>query len=194
MDLPVEFEKLGNILEAGRFAPSAGNLQDWKFIVVTERPKIEAIAKACHEQYWISEASVVIVVGVDPSKTEQFYGEDGDKFSILNGGAAVQNMLLAAHSQGLASCWVCAYEKSMLYRELNIPDNIIVVGVLPVGYADEKVPVPTRNTLENNTFIESWGNRVKDLAAYMQWYGEHVQKAFKKGKKLVEGFARRLQR
>lgn len=194
LDVPVEFEKIGNILEAGRFAPSAGNLQDWKFILITEREKIDAVAKACHEQYWITQAQVIIAVVVDPSKTERFYHEYGEKFSLLNGAAAVQNMLLAAHAQGLGCCWVCAYEKAMLHRELDIPDEIIVAGVLPIGYPDEKVPVPTRLSLENLTFIESWANRVKDLAAYMEWYGEHVQKAIAKGKKLVEGFARRLQR
>lgn len=193
LDVPVEFEKIGNILEAGRFAPSAGNLQDWKFILITERDQIDAVAKSCHGQYWITQAQVVIVVAVEPSKTERFYGDDGEKFSLLNGGAAVQNMLLAIHDQGLASCWVCAFEKAMLYRELGIPDDIIVTGILPVGYPDEKVPVPKRNTLEHVTFIEKWGNRVKDMAAYMEWYGEHVQKAVKKGKKLVEDFARRLQ-
>jgi len=194
LDIPVEFEKIGNILNAAREAPSAGNLQDWKFILVTERNKIESISKACFEQYWIANAPICIVACVEPAKTKRFYGAQGDRFSIMNGSAAVQNMLLAIHDEGLASCWVGAFEDSMLKRTLSIPDDIVVIAVLPIGYADEKVPKPTRFTLENVTFIESWDNRVKDIAAYMEWYGEHVQKAVKKAKKLVESVARRLQR
>jgi len=193
LDIPVEFEKLGNILDAGRFAPSAGNLQDWKFILVTDESARNKIASACVEQFWVSTAPIIILVCTDPSKTERFYEDNGRKFSIQNGAAVVQNMLLAAHAQGLASCWIGAFEEDSIRRSFEIPDNIIVQAVVPIGYADEKVPVPLRFTLENCTFIESWGNRIKDIAAYMEWYGEHVQKAIQKGKKLVKEFARRIQ-
>lgn len=193
LDIPVEFEKLGNILDAGRYAPSAGNLQDWKFILVTEKDAIENLAKCCLEQYWVSQASVVIVVCSEPEKSKRFYGDQGMKFSIQNGSAAVQNMLLAAHAQGLASAWVGAFEDVMAKRCLNIPDDVVIQGMLPVGYPGEKVPQPNRFTLENCVYIGSWGNRIKDLAAYMEWYGEHVQKAIQKGKKMVQEFARKLQ-
>jgi nitroreductase len=192
-DLPVEFEKIGNILNAARDAPSAGNLQDWKFILITDKEKIEKISKACFEQYWIANAPICFVACVEPAKTKRYYGDKGDTYSIMNGAAAVQNMLLATHQQGLASCWVAAFEETILKRELGIPDDITIIAVLPVGYPDEQVPKPTRFTIEDVTFIENWGNKIKDLAEFMQDYGEHVQKAVKKGKKLIENFARRLQ-
>lgn len=193
LDIPVEFEKVGNILDAGRYAPSAGNLQDWKFILVTDKEARQDVAGACVEQHWIGSAPVIIVVCTDPERTKRFYGDQGEKFSIQNGAAAVQNMLLAAHEQGLGACWVGAFEDFALKRVLNIPDSVIVQAVVPVGYPDEQVPMPMRMTLENTTFIGSWGNRIKDLAAYMEWYGEHVQKAVKKGKELVKDVVRRLQ-
>jgi len=193
LDIPVEVEKIGNILDAGRFAPSSGNLQDWRFILLTERERVDKVAQACYEQYWIAQAQVVIVVAVQPARTEKYYAEHGEKFSLLNGGASVQNMLLAAHDQGLGACWVGAFEDEMLKRDLSVPDGVIIAGVIPIGYADEKVPTPPRLTLENVTFLGEWGNRVKDLAAFMEWYGEHVQKAVRKGKEFVKGVARRLQ-
>lgn len=193
LDIPVEFEKIGNILDAGRYSPSAGNLQDWKFILVTD-PQLRAkIASACVEQYWVATAQVIIIVCTDPDKTKRFYGKHGEKYSIQNGAAVVQNMLLATHSQGLGTCWVGAFEDESIKRDFSIPDNIIIQAILPIGYPDEKVPMPMRFTLENTVFIESWGNRIKDLAAYMEWYGEHVQKAIQKGKEIVKEFARRLQ-
>ncbi len=194
LDIPVEFEKLGNVLDAGRHAPSAGNLQDWKFILVTDEKMRQNISKACVEQYWISTAPVFIIVCTDPEKTKRFYGRSGEKYSIQNGAAVVQNMLLAAHAEGLGSCWIGAFEDEAVKRLLSIPDSIIVQAIVPLGYADEVVPVPLRFTLENVTYIESWANRIKDLAAYMEWYGEHVQKAIQKGKQMVKEFARRLQR
>ena len=193
-DIPVEFEKVGNILDAGRHAPSAGNLQDWKFILITDEEMRKNIAKACVEQFWIAHAPVIIIVCTDPDKTKRFYGKSGEKFSIQNGAAVVQNMQLAAHAEGVASCWVGAFEDEAIKRLLDIPDRIIINAVVPLGYADEKVPVPLRFTLENVTYIESWGNRIKDLAAYMEWYGEHVQKAVKAGKKLVKELVRKLQK
>lgn len=193
-DIPVEFEKLGNILNAGRFAPNAGNLQDWKFVLVTEKEQREELARACVEQHWVGTAPVIIVVCTEPEKTARFYGERGEKYSIQNGSAAIMSMLLAIHAEGLASCWVGAFEDEAVRRLLGVPDNVLVQGVLPVGYPDEKVPVPQRKTLEDVMFIESWGNRVKDVASYMEWYGEHVQKAVKKGKEMVKEFARRLQK
>ncbi len=193
LDLPVEFEKVGNVLDAGRYSPSAGNLQDWKFILITDAKMREEIAKSCVEQFWVATAPVIIIVCTEPEKTKRFYGRSGEKYSIQNGAAVVQNMLLAAHAQGLGSCWIGAFEDEAVKRLLTIPDDVIVQAIVPLGYPDEKVPAPLRFTLENVTFIESWNNRIKDLAAYMEWYGEHVQKAIKRGKELVKEFARRLQ-
>ncbi len=193
LDIPVEFEKVGNVLDAGRFSPSAGNLQDWKFILVTNDKMRQEVAKACVEQYWLGTAPVIIIVCTEPDKTKRFYGGSGEKYSIQNGAAVVQNMLLAAHAEGLGSCWVGAFEDEAIKRLFSIPESVIVQAIVPLGYPDEKVPMPLRLTLENVTYIEAWGNRIKDLAAYYEWYGEHVQKAIQKGKEMVKGFARRLQ-
>ncbi|OYT32378.1 hypothetical protein DRJ22_01620 [Candidatus Woesearchaeota archaeon] len=192
LDIPVEAEKLSNILEAAQNAPCAGNLQEWKFILVTDKPARQKVAEACLEQYWISSAPLVIIACSDPSKPKKFYDEAGERFAIMDASAAVENMLLAVHDQGLASCWVSGFEEEMLRREFNIPDSVFIIAVLPIGYPDEKVPVPPKLTLENITFISSYGNRVKDIAAYMEWYGEHVQKVIKKGKELVKKFVKKL--
>jgi nitroreductase len=193
LDIPVEFEKVGNVLDAGRFAPSAGNLQDWKFILITDGKMRESISRACVEQFWVGSAPVLIVVCTEPEKTKRFYGRSGEKYSIQNGAAVVQNMLLAANAEGLGSCWVGAFEDEAIKRILGIPDNVLIQAIVPLGYADENVPMPLRFTLENTVYIDSWGNRIKDLAAYMEWYGEHVQKAIQKGKELIQQFARKLQ-
>ena len=191
-DIPVEMDKLGKILDAGRLAPSAGNLQDWKFILVQKPELIEEVAKACLEQYWINTAPVVIVVCTDPSRTKEHYGERGEIYSYHNGAAAAMSMIFAAHGQGLASCWVGAFEDVMIKRALDIPDDVLVHSVIPIGYAAEKPPMPAKFRLEDLSFLESYGNRIKDAAAYFQHYAEHVRAVAKKGKELVKKISEKL--
>ena len=109
LDLPVEWDKVGTILEAGRLAPSAGNLQAWKFIVVRDDNKRKALADATQQQYWMEQAPVhIVVVGVH-AKHERFFGERGKNFySIQECAMAAMQMMLAAHSLGLGSCFVSA--------------------------------------------------------------------------------------
>jgi len=193
LDIAVEFEKLGHILDAGRYAPSAGNLQDTRFILITDPALRQELGKACVEQYWVGLAPIIIVVCADTDRTGKFYGEAGKKYHIQNAAAAVQNMLLAIHAEGLASCWVGAFEDEFVRRVLGVPEGVTIEAILPIGYPDEQVPVPPRAPFDHVVFVETYGNRIKDIAAYMEWYGEHVQKAIQKGKELVKEFARRVQ-
>lgn len=184
---PVEFEKVGEILEAGKSAPSAGNIQDWKFVLITEDDTKKQVAEACLQQYWMETAPIHIVVCVQPEKSERFYGERGRKvYSIQNCAAAVENMLLAANAQNLGSCWVSAFNDDMLRTAVNIPGNIIPQAVVTIGYADEAPATPPKLTIENVVFIEKWGSRIRDMAAYMENYSEHVQKAVASGKQLLQ--------
>jgi len=182
----VEFEKIGNILDAGRYAPSAGNLQEWKFVLVTDEETRKKIAEACLEQYWISSAPVIIVIGCEPHKVERFYGEKGRvRYSAQNCAAAAQSMLLAAHDQGLGGCWVGAFEVKMLKRILKMPAGAEPQAVLPLGYADETPELPKKYKIEDVTFMESWGNRLADLAGNLGYYSHHLKKAAKKGREIL---------
>lgn len=184
-NVSVEFEKIGNILDAGRFAPSSGNLQDWKFILVTDQDKKKAIADACFQQVWMDDAPFIIVVCSDWKKNQKFYGEKGEKFSTQNCAAAIENMLLTAHDQGLGACWISAFQTDALKRVLEIPDDISPEAVIPIGYSAETPQQPRKLTLENVVFIEKWNNRIGDIAAYMGTYSEQISRAVQKGKELI---------
>lgn len=158
-DIPVEQDKLVTILEAGRQAPSAGNIQEWKFVFVTEKSTISKIAEACLKQYWIETTPLVIVIVSNPEKSIQHYGERGKIYAIQNCAAAAENMLLAATSVGLASCWVSAFDELMLKEALGIPERGTPQAVLTIGYADEEVPTPFKTPLESVVFLQKYGNR-----------------------------------
>ncbi|MEK6874580.1 MAG: nitroreductase family protein [Nanoarchaeota archaeon] len=186
-DIPIEMRKIGDILEAGRLAPSAGNLQAWRFILIVDEDKRRKIAEACLQQSWIANAPVHIIIVADTDQSKTYYGERGTNlYSIQNTAAAIQNMLLATHAHGLSTCWVSAFEEGMLANLLSIPPTYHIHAVLPIGYADEKPLEPAKYKLDIIVFLEGFGNRIKDMKWVLGHYSFHLAKAITSGKKLIE--------
>lgn len=186
LEAPVESEKLGKILEAGSLAPSAGNLQNWKFIVVTKPEVREKLADAAFQQFWMTSAPIFIVVCADIESTKKFYGIRGERlYSIQNAAAATMNMITVATSEGLGTCWISAFEEDMVKRALNIPDHVRPQVILTLGYPDEHPPVPQKKPIETVGFVELWGGRAADIAKVFSWYYPKTQKVIQKGKEAV---------
>ncbi|MEM4246867.1 MAG: nitroreductase family protein [Candidatus Woesearchaeota archaeon] len=189
LDIPVEFEKIGNILNAGRVAPSAGNLQDWKFVLVTEEGLRKELAEAAMKQYWMEKAPVHIVICSSPEKEERQYGKRGKElYMIQNCANAAMSMLLAAHDQGLGACWVGAFEEGMVRKALQMPDSVKPMAIITIGYPDEEPAKTPKFAIDNVTFVERWGNRIKDFAAFVGYYSTHVAKTAKYAKEAIARF------
>ena len=197
-DVPVEWDKIGQILEAGKAAPSAGNLQDWRFIVILDAGQRKGIAEACLQQDWIAKAPVHIIVVAEPEKSKRFYGIRGERlYNIQDAAAATQNMLLMAHALGLGSCWIGAFEEDKLRTVVNMPSEIRPQAVVTIGYADEKPPEPPEYTLENIMYFRNYGtqpNRVKDIPKYTGFTSDIIQRNLKKGSTVFQRMAEKLQR
>ena len=119
-DKPVEWDKVVTILEAGRLAPSAGNLQNSKFIVVRDEEIRKKVAETALNQKWMEKAPIHIIVCSEPIKSKRFYGIRGERlYTIQDCAAAIENMLLTAHSLDLRACWVGAYEEDALRRAIR---------------------------------------------------------------------------
>jgi nitroreductase len=152
-------EVLTKILEAAIWAPSSGNLQNWEFIVVKNKDTKEKIAEIAYNQDFIAEADVVLVVCSNQNKMWR-YGERGEKlYSIQNVAAAIQNILLTAHSFGIGSCWIGAFDERELASSLDLPDHVKPHAIIPLGYANEKPRIPSRVGLEEVTFSEKYGKK-----------------------------------
>lgn len=194
LDLPIEFEKVGHVLDAGRMAPSAGNLQDWKFILVMDPAKRLEVAEACLQQYWVAQAPVLIVVVSEPNKSERYYGKRGEEiYSKLNAGACIQNMLLAAHGVGLGACWVSAFVDEQIEKVLEIDDeDLHVMGVVVMGYPDEKPQMPLKFQLHDKVFFNTWDNRSKDESEVFANYSKQVKKALEITKKWAEDALKKI--
>lgn len=194
LDAPIDHDILGMILDAGRLAPSAGNLQDYKLILIKKPENINAIAKACLNQIWINTANAIIVVATDKVKTEFFYKAHKDLFTVQTCAAAAENMIIAATSMGIASSWVSAFSIPELQKVLQMPENVSPQVVIPLGYSDEVTPKPPRHRLENIVCLEMWGGtiaKIKDVEWMLKDYNI-VGRAIDKGNKFSKRFTKIL--
>ena len=156
LDIPVEWDKVGSILEAGRLAPSSGNLQAWKFIVIRDLTKRKQVAEASAQQYWMEQAPVhIIIVGVF-NKHQRFFGDRGkDLYVIQDCAMAAMQMMLAAHALGLGSCFVTAINEETMGEIILIRGGARPMGVLTIGYPAEAPKMPLRYRLENIAYLEN---------------------------------------
>ncbi len=149
--LAVTDEDVRALLLAAVSAPSAGNIQPWRFTVVKSADAHERLARALRQR-WATAAPVVIVVSVDPRPCAARYGARGEMlYAIQDTAAAVQNMLLAAVDRGLASCWIGAFEESAVREAIGVSAPVTPVAVLPIGYSAESSARPTRRPLDELT-------------------------------------------
>lgn len=192
-DKQVPWDDIVNILQAGRMAPSAGNILNWKFIVVKDDGKRKAIAEACSQQWWMEQAPIHIVVVAEPEKCERFYGARGRRFYTLqNVAAAVENMLLAANSLGLGSCWVGAFDEDALRTILILPEQVDVHAVITIGYADEKPQLPPRPRIEHVIYFEKWWGRMETPKTYLGWWSVANEKYARDGAKLAKKHGKKI--
>jgi nitroreductase len=180
MDQPIEWEKLGRVCDAGRLAPSAGNLQAWKFVVVTEKDLRKQISEACLKQYWMQTAPAYIVVCAEITKLSRFYGIRGERlYSIQSCAAAAESMILMATGLGLGTCWVSAFDEEMIKRILRIPDFVRPQVIITVGYADEITPEPPKYTLTDVIFLQYYERRRRDPFMSLGFTSHKVEQALK---------------
>ncbi len=145
-DVPPEVvEKL---VDAARLAPSAGNIQPWEFVIVRRTGIKRRLVEAALGQAFIEEAPVVIVVCADEIRSSQGYGERGETlYCIQDTAAAVQNILLAACSLKLGTCWVGAFKEEEVREILEIPHGVRPVAIIPVGYPVGFAPPRSRRPI-----------------------------------------------
>lgn len=134
---------IARILEAASFAPSAGNLQPWYFFVVKNAKVRQRLAEVSFEQSQIAKAPVAIVIMADPSRSNERYGERGAQLYCLQDTAcAAENILLAANSMGLGSCWIGAFDEVKVQEIVEAPPRLRAVAIICIGHSDEDVTIP----------------------------------------------------
>jgi nitroreductase len=149
--LAVSDEDVRALLEAAVTAPTAGNIQPWRFAVLRTDAARARLAAAIGQK-WATAAPVIIVVGMDPRPCAARYGDRGERlYAIQDTSAALQTILLAAVDRGLASCWVGAFDDEAVREAVGMVRPITPVAVLPIGYSAEAAGKPLRRPLEEVT-------------------------------------------
>ena len=134
----VSQEIIEKLIYAAIYAPSAGNIQPWEFIIVRKLNIKKNLVEAASGQSFIEEAPVVIVVCANENRSSQGYGARGKTlYCVQDTAAAMQNILLFAYSLGLGTCWIGAFREEEVKEILKIPFGIRPVAIIPVGYPAE---------------------------------------------------------
>ncbi|MEM4311230.1 MAG: nitroreductase family protein [Nitrososphaerales archaeon] len=146
----VEEYKIKKILENAYRAPSAGNLQPQEFIIVRDERVKRELAEAALNQEFIAEAPIVIVVCSDSRRNVWRYGKRGrDFYCIIDGSFSSLLILLSCVNEGLGACFVGAFYDDEVARVLNLPKEVRPIGIIPIGYPDEKPERIPKRPLED---------------------------------------------
>lgn len=156
------------ILSCGHKAPTGGNIQPWEFIIIKNPSLKQEIVKttfvgndehSSKTQAWMLNAPVFIVVCADVERSMARYGKKAaESLVYLDCSACIENMLLASVDLHLASCYVSGFRENELTSVLGLPDGVIPVAVIPIGYPAGLTEKRTKRPLESLIHHETFGN------------------------------------
>ena len=143
---------LARILEATRRAPSACNLQPWRFLVL-KSPASRALACDCYPRgVWLRQAPLIVVALGNPQMA--WKRANGSSVHAIDVSIAMEHLVLAATAEGLGSCWICAFDQNLLHRQFSLTPEWEVIAMTPIGYPkDEPRPFQRKNLDEISTLL-----------------------------------------
>jgi nitroreductase len=149
-------DSIAKILEAGRWAPSGGNIQPWRFVVVKNQTTLDVIRKV--SPGYLGATPMAIAICSDRATAQAKGGRLGrDYLTIADCSMAAENMLLAAHSLGLGACPIKSFSTAALKEILELPEAIEPELILIIGYPDETPKAPPKHPLEKIAFLDKYG-------------------------------------
>lgn len=133
---PIPEKAFMRVLEAARLAPSGKNFQPWKFIIVKDKALKEKLAQASAGQFFMAEAPIIIIGCGFPDNCYAHMGRYMKSWSV-DVTIALDHLMLQAQEEGLGTCWIGSFEEEEVKAILNIPENVKVLALTPLGYPDE---------------------------------------------------------
>jgi len=151
-DRPIEQEKLQRIFEAARLAPSAKNLQDWRFVAVTDKESKRKLAQAANNQTFLQNAGAIIVACSISNEVMRC----GQAVGPIDVAIALEHIALQAAESGLATCWIGSFYPEEVRPIVGIPENVAIIELMAVGYPADSPKEPNRQPLEKIVCYEKW--------------------------------------
>jgi len=149
---PIEQEKLDQILEAARLAPSAKNLQDWRFVVVTDKEKKSQVAETTNRPKVFEKAGAIIAACSNSNEVMRC----GQPAGPIDVAIALEHIALQATELGLATCWIGSFEPEKVRAILGIPDDIAVIELMALGYPAEGKRESNRELTKKIVCYDKW--------------------------------------
>ena len=149
---PIEAEKLAQIFEAARLAPSAKNLQDWRFVVVTDEKLKHEVAKAANNQMFLDSAGAIVAA----CSNSDYIMLCDQAIGPIDIAIALEHIALQATELGLATCWIGSFYPEKIRAILNIPDDVAIIELMAVGYPADSAGKANREPVENIVCYERW--------------------------------------
>jgi nitroreductase len=150
---PVEDDKLQQVLQAARLAPTAANRQPFQFIVIHTAGR-EAELKRIYNRDWFVQAPLVICACGVPA--QGWVRKDGKNYSDLDVAIAMDHLILAAANLGLGTCWIAAFDPTAAREVLHLPDGVEPIAFTPLGYPADRPKPKKRRALSELVRYESW--------------------------------------
>jgi nitroreductase len=151
-DKTIEQEKLDQVFEAARLAPSAKNMQDWRFVVVRDKDKKQRIADCTNHPEVFGKAGVMIAA----CSSSSYIMKCGQLAGVIDVAIALEHICLQATELGLATCWIGSFEPEKVREILKIPQGIAIIELMALGYPADKAKKPSREPIEKIVCYEKW--------------------------------------
>ena len=148
----IEQDKLDCILEAARLAPSARNTQDWRFVVVTDRDTKRKVATATNRPEVFEKASAIIAACSNSDEVMRC----GQAIGPIDVAIALEHICLQAADLGLGTCWIGSFDADKVRQILGIPEDIVIVELMVLGYPADSKPEPKREPIEKIVCYDTW--------------------------------------
>ncbi len=140
------------ILEAARQAPSAKNLQDWRFVVVTDKATKKKLAVAANGQTFIENAGAIIVA----CTTSDHVMRCGQAIGPIDVSIALEHMCLQATELGLATCWIGSFYADKVRAVVGVPEEVEIIELLALGHPADSPKEHRREPIESIVSLEKW--------------------------------------
>jgi nitroreductase len=152
-DDPVEEEKLQQVLEAARLAPTAANRQPFRIVVLHTEGRQEELLRI-YPREWFARAPLVLCVCALPE--QGWVRMDGKRYTDVDAAIVMDHLILAATDLGLGTCWIAAFNPEAARQVLHLPAGVEPIVFTPLGYAADPARPKERKPLGDLVRYEEW--------------------------------------
>ncbi|MFB6191481.1 MAG: nitroreductase family protein [Candidatus Nanohaloarchaea archaeon] len=182
---------VGKVVEAGRNAPSPGNVQSAEFIVVEDSGQKEVLYRATQDER-VREAPTAVLVVAGFDRMQRRVGEDAEKAAYSEAATAVQNMRIVAAEQDVASAWLGGFDERAVSEKFGVPEGRRIVAAVLLAYTDNPVYTEQRFDIDEVVFYDKYDNQINSFWDEPGWRGLRTESRIH-GKK-AEGFFQKVRR